>query len=133
MKTLYKLICIGVILNSCRTGNLIEPDEETIPGGKNGTYHIAIFPEYKSSGYSGKVYIKYGTKKSYSSTDYYNDSSATMAEPGFKHHAHFNYLKEGYYAIKSVCMVNSKWMMGDTIIEIKKDQLSPADVKVQLK
>ncbi len=133
MKTKSTFFILVVFLASCGKENVPPSKEPVIPGGKNGSYHIAIFPEYNKTGYSGKVYIKYGTKSIEADTRFYNDSSATMTEPGYTHHAHFNNLQEGFYAIKSICKVNSKWMLSDTIIEIKNGQLSPADIKVQLK
>ncbi|MCC6818507.1 MAG: hypothetical protein IT245_06440, partial [Bacteroidia bacterium] len=74
-----------LVLGSCSKDTTEQPKEE-LQGGKGGIYNIAIFPEFNSKGYSGKVYIKYGSKEQ-PTDDLYSDSSSTMTEPGFTHHA----------------------------------------------
>lgn len=106
---------------------------ETLPGGKGGLYSIAVFPSYNKIGYAGKVYIRYGAKEQPALPGQYSDSSATMTEPGFTHHAHFFYLKEGYYAIKATCLVNGVQKSGDTTIEIKGTQPKSVDYPLNLR
>lgn len=132
MKAIFPIIVSLLIVVSCKKSNEEAP-MQVLPGGKGGTFNIAIFPENNQIGYPGKVYIKYGSDKQMSNLNMYDDSSATMTEPGFTHHAHFFYLKEGFYAIKAICNVKGNSMTGDTILEIKSNQSKSVDYKLNLK
>jgi hypothetical protein len=103
-----------------------------IPGGKGGKFHIAVFPMQGSAGLSGKVFIKYGVKTLPSSFNQYDDSSATMTEPGFGPHAHFLSLKPGFYAIGAYAN-KSRALKNDTLIEVRDTQAPSVDVSLQLR
>jgi hypothetical protein len=133
MKNILPLIVSLLIVVSCKKSKEEETPKQALPGGKGGTFNIAIFPENNQIGYPGKVYIKYGSDKQMTNLEMYDDSSATMTEPGFTHHAHFFYLKEGFYAIKAICYVKGNSMTGDTILEIKSNQSKSVDYKLNLK
>lgn len=109
---------------------LIAP--ENIEGGKGGNLSVAIFSKNSNKGIDGTCYIQYATKTKNNNFSAYNDSSATMVEPGFGQHAHFNQLKAGYYAIGAKAKVGNTWIQTDSLIEIKANQ-SSYDYYLQLK
>lgn len=106
---------------------------ETIAGGKGGNKNIAVFPLFGSKGVKGKVFIKYGTKSVPSDYSGYDDSSATMLEPGYGAHAHFFALKPGFYAIAARGNISINEYGNDTLIEIRDSQALSTDINFQLK
>lgn len=133
MKTTLQFTLIIIAFVACKT--IVDPPdpEIIIPGGKGGKFNITVFPSFQGKGFAGMVYIQYGTKNSSPMVFDYHDSSATMVEPGFTHHAHFFNLKDGFYAIKAICQVNGSRMIGDTVIQIDSMQALSTDYQLTLK
>lgn len=104
-----------------------------IPGGKGGNKNIAIFPVFGTKGVKGKVFIKYGAKTIPAKYSDYDDSSATMVEPGFGPHAHFFGLKAGFYAIAAYGNISINNYSNDTLIEVRDSQALSTDINFQLK
>lgn len=123
---------VFVLICSCKkTETPVEVPSGT-PGGKGGKFHIAIFPLQGNAGISGKVFIKYGVKTLPTSFNQYDDSSATMTEPGFGPHAHFLSLKPGFYAIAAYAN-KSRALQNDTLIQVRDTQAPSVDVTLQLR
>jgi hypothetical protein len=126
-----KYVVIALMLFcSCKK---TEEKPEGIPGGKGGSFNIAIFPQQGHAGITGKVFIKYGTKTIPSSYAEYDDSSATMIEPRFGPHVHHFGMKAGFYAISAYGYRNNVFLKNDTIIEIKNNQGPSTDYILQLR
>lgn len=130
MKVIIGLISLALLM-SCKKQPVTPV--ETIPGGKGGNKNLAIFPMFGAKGVKGKVFIKYGTKSIPSRYSDYDDSSATMVEPGYGPHAHFFALKPGFYAIAAYGNISIYEYGNDTLIEIKDSQALSTDLNFQLK
>ncbi len=133
MQRFLSLIVLVLLLNACKKEIIRKDPVKVIPGGIGGTYNIALFPLSGKAGVSGKCYIRYACDAIPAGSTTYNDSSATMVEPGFGPHVHFNGLKEGFYLLSAKGIYNSKEIKGDTIIEIVANQTVPKDYNLQLK
>jgi hypothetical protein len=127
------LVWAMLLIFACKKAPEKPADNPGIPGGKGGNKHIAVFPLQGTTGITGKVFIRYGTKTAPSSFSQYDDSSATMIEPGFGPHAHFLSLKPGFYAIGAYGYKGSVYLHADTLIEIRDTQPQSVDYKLQLK
>ena len=130
--TKYFALALILVCSCKKTSEHTDETGNGIPGGKGGKFHIAVFPMKDSSGLSGKVFIKYGTKTIPDTYAQYDDSSATMTEPGFGPHAHFLSLKPGFYAIAAYAY-KSRTICNDTLIEVKDTQAPSVDIPLQLK
>ncbi len=103
-----------------------------IPGGIGGAYNIAIFTLNGTYGVSGKCFIKYACKTKPNPL-VYDDSLATMVEPGFGPHAHFFNLKSGFYYISANGKYKGNNIQGDTLIEVRDTQAHSVDFNLQVR
>lgn len=129
----YPVIILLILCACKKTHDPVPQAAPVIAGGKGGTHHIAVFPVQGKSGISGKVFIKYGTKSLPASLSQYDDSSATMTEPGFGPHAHFLSLKPGFYAIAAYGYKSNVRLSNDTLIEIRDTQPPSVDYQLQMR
>jgi hypothetical protein len=130
----YNLILAALLIfTSCKKEKEVQPSTETmVPGGIGGKYNIAIFPLKGSIGITGKCFIKYACKE-IPNNPIFDDSVATMIEPGFGQHSHFFNLKSGYYYIKAIGKYQGNQLIGDTLLEIHDNQNLSVDYNLQLK
>lgn len=133
MKQFVFILAALLIFTSCKKEKEVEPTTTTgVPGGIGGKYNIAIFPLKGTLGITGKCFIKYACKE-IPVKPVFDDSMATMVEPGYGPHSHFVALKAGYYYIKAIGKHQGNPLAGDTIIEIFENQNLGVDYNLQVK
>lgn len=130
MKPKLTFLLAVLFIFACKPDDV---DPVPVPGGKGGTFNLAIFPNVGSKGIAGKVYIKYGSVDPMRDSKNANDSNSTMVEPGYGPHVHFFELKEGYYALKTTSKDGSMNYEHDTVICIQKGQAISTDINIYLK
>jgi len=133
-KSILFYFVLAMFILSCGKDKEPTPNNQNaIAGGTGGSNHLVVFTRRDKAQMASRVWLKYAAKLKPADTSFYNEVYATMTEPGYGPHAHFNGLKLGFYYLHAEGTYNGNLLLADSTIEISSKVPSSWDITLTLK